>query len=544
MSSTSKLHHCPHECGCTYASKKLSHVKRHTGTRHWVCSLECPVYGQIVTSELIVTKQVERRNKPAVQECNEQPVFQEPTIPNPKPHPTRHVADHFSGPEELYFDHREFNSSNEGSGSDDPDPPPSHTKPDGSRMAGRSKNSYGKATVISNREANRAILSHSPKILPKARATMSVFDPPHRRTKATKLSLRPGSSKQASTPSQPTSLTPTRPTAPAKLTPPSIGPTGEPSIMTQEQPSLPQLSPPNTTSTPLNTNQSPVDPPKKTNPRHPNKVASQPIGESTPPEETTLEQPEGLVDVTSNSNPDDVTVADTSPSPEPDKSPSWEPDPSQNGTPRRSPTSKSLPTQSAHHSPEPDIESLYASPSPKKTVTELVPIELDSDPDFETMERMLSSHRGPLSQSQPVKTEPTAQLSALSQAERPLKRQRSYSPDKSSQAPTRSHQANSRSTKRVRVNGSYSPNSTVVLNDRRKHPEFWDLDGTVILQVDNVLFRVMRSTLSKASPWFRHLFSEELDHLEIMAGCPVYTIEDDFSHLDFANLLRGLENGL
>ena len=160
-------------------------------------------------------------------------------------------------------------------------------------------------------------------------------------------------------------------------------------------------------------------------------------------------------------------------------------------------------------------------------------------------ERMLSSIRGPLSQSQPIKTEPTAQPLALSQAERPLKRQRSHSsPDESSQAPTQSPPADSRSTKRPRVNGTHSPSSTMVLNDRRKHPEFWDLDGTVILQVDDILFRVMRSTLSKASPWFRQLFSEGLDHLEIMAGCPVYIIEEDFSHLDFANLLRGLENGL
>jgi len=229
---------------------------------------------------------------------------------------------------------------------------------------------------------------------------------------------------------------------------------------------------------------------------------------------------------------DDVTAADPSPSPGPE--------PSQNRTPTKCP-----PIQSTRNSTEPNIESLYASPSPEKTVTELVPIDLDSDQDFEMTDRMLASHRGPLSQSQPIKTEPTAQSSVLSQAKGPLKRQRSHSsPNKSSQAPTRSPQANPRSTKRLRVNKSHSPNSTTVLNDRRKHPEFWDLDGTVILQVDTILFRVMRSTLSKASPWFRHLFSEGLDHLEIMAGCPVYTIEEDFSHLDFANLLRGLENGL
>jgi hypothetical protein len=205
-----------------------------------------------------------------------------------------------------------------------------------------------------------------------------------------------------------------------------------------------------------------------------------------------------------------------------------------------------------------DTESLYASPSPEEMITEPDPIPLtsrvemmepdpaplDSDPDFEMMERMLLSHRAPSSQSQSINKESTAQSPALFGIKRPLKRQRSHpSPIDSSQVPTQPPQASLEKAKRPRVNGPHSSDS-MVLNDRRKHPELWDLDGTVILQVDNVLFRVMRSTLSKASPWFQRLFGKEHDHLEIMAGCPVYVIEEDFSHLDFANLLRGLENGL
>jgi hypothetical protein len=109
---------------------------------------------------------------------------------------------------------------------------------------------------------------------------------------------------------------------------------------------------------------------------------------------------------------------------------------------------------------------------------------------------------------------------------------------------TQTPQVNFKPVKRPQVNGPHSSDLAVVLNDRTKHPEFWDLDGTVILQVDNVLFRVMRSTLTKASPWFQRLFSKEFDRLETMAGCPLYTIEEEFSHRDFANLLRGLENGM
>ena len=437
-SSTSKLRRCPHKCGCTYASGKSSHIKRHTDTRHRACNPGCPFYDPlgtgVVTPDGVAPKQVERRNQPAVQERNEPPTRQF-IVPS-----TRRVAN--SVDKESHPDHHESSDSS------DADPPPSRTKPDRSRMAGRSQ--------IERTIPNRADLSHAPKILAKARGTMSVFDPPHRRTMQ-KATEKLSSTTLGSTPSQSTSA-PTQLATPAKSTPPHV---------------------------------------------------------------------------TSNPEPDAI-AADPSPSPSPE--------PNQNRT-SLCHLPESPPTQSTHTSPEPDIESLYASPS-SKTVTELVPIELDSDQDFEMTERMLSSHRGPLSQSQRIKTEPTAQ-SSLSQAERPLKRRRSQSsPNKSSQAPTRSPQADSRSTKRPRVDGSHSPKSTVVLNDRRKHPEFWDLDGTVILQVDNVLFRVMRSTLSKASPWFQHLFSEDLDHLEIMAGCPVYIIEEDFNHLDFANLLRGLENGL
>ena len=187
-----------------------------------------------------------------------------------------------------------------------------------------------------------------------------------------------------------------------------------------------------------------------------------------------------------------------------------------------------------------DIESLYASPSPKM-ITDLEPIELESEPDFEMMEQMLLSHRGPHS-SQSTKKESSTQPPPPCKTPRPLKRQRSHpSIHGSSQALTQEPQAG---VKRPRVQGLRSSNSAAALGDRKKHPEFWDLDGTVVLQVEDVLFRVMRSTLGKASPWFQRLFSGDFEHLEIMAGCPVYLIEEDLGHLDFANLLSGLENGL
>ena len=299
----------------------------------------------------------------------------------------------------------------------------------------------------------------------------------------------------------------------------------------------------NETSIFSNTQQPPLDSPNPTQPKKPGKITSRPAGRSTPREKVVQKGPPELVDATNPPNPTVVATVQGAPQvvePVPNQNgASVEPGNRPNGSPAKSP-----PAQSTQSSIESNIESLYASPVPEKTGAELMPIELDSDPDFDMMERMLFSHRGLSSQSQSIKKEPAAQPQASSQAKRPLKRQRSNpSPNESSQAPTQTPQGGSKPAKRPRVTGPRSSDS-VVLNDRRKHPEFWDLDGTVVLQVDDILFRVMRSSLSKASPWFRRLFSEELDHPEIMAGCPIYIIEEDLSHFDFANLLRGLEDGL
>lgn len=254
------------------------------------------------------------------------------------------------------------------------------------------------------------------------------------------------------------------------------------------------------------------------------------------PKEVSQDVPPGPVNVHKKPNPPAEATAVKDPSIEPN---SEGENPAGSGSPSgRLPDGIILspPPQSQRS----DIESLYASPSPKATV-DLEPIELDSDPDFEMLEQMLLSHRG-TQPSQSVKKEVLSQPPILPGISRTtLKRQRS---DPSHQeSPTQEPQAD-RPAKRPRAKGSRSSVSATALNDRKKHPEFWDLDGTVVLQVDDIIFRVMRSTLSKASPWFQRLFSENLEHVEIMAGCPVYVIDEDVSPLDFSNLLGGLENGL
>ena len=212
----------------------------------------------------------------------------------------------------------------------------------------------------------------------------------------------------------------------------------------------------------------------------------------------------------------------------------------------RNPPAQSPPDQSAKNSYNSCIESLYASRSPKKPNTEFEPIELDSEPGFKMMEQMELSHPGVPSQSQRIKKEEDDQPQTPLKNQRHLKRQRSR-PSQShtpAQVPTQDPRTGSGPVKRLRVKEPQPSDLAVALNDRRKHPDFWDLDGTAVLQVDDVLFRVVRSTLSKVSPWFQRLFSKDFENIEVMAGCPVYMIEEDLSHLDFASLLRGLENGL
>lgn len=364
-------------------------------------------------------------------------------------------------------------------------------------------------------------------------------------------SATPKQSKSSSDKQAP-AATHSQPSVPTHISPPTKIVPKPPLRMassTNSSSSLPQKP-----TTPIESSVSSHTQPSPANPRDPSQskniieAASQTAEKKdTPPKKAGQKGQMESVDTGSDPNPD-ALVSAKNPSPSRVTEPAPKPEEAATGSGNlpEGPPAENPPRESTQDSfNKSDIESLYASSSPEKVVTELEPIELDSDPDFDMMERMLFSHRGSASQSQSIKKEPTTQPLVWSGTRRPLKRQRSHpSLAESPQVTPQASQADGKPAKRSRVSGPHSPDSVVVLNDRRKHPEFWDLDGTVVLQVDDVLFRVMRSTLGKASPWFQRLFGGGRDHLEIIAGCPVYTIEDDFSDLDFANLLRGLENGL
>ena len=511
-SMAARWHFCPHKCGCKYKSKDTIGIDQHcANTRHPDCTAECPHYDpptpentQVEVTKSTAAKQKGGKSRSTVQ-AQERPTTQKSTDTDPKLRlldQPRRVESHESSPLAGIPDSDNDDAVVGKPGpspkvptteSNDTDaPPPLRSLPTNPLGRGR-MGLPSQNPLMKNSGTN-----HSGGPCTKG-VNKSVFEP---RGSMVKRSLN--SSKPVLNPTQCHS---------AELVSSSPKP-GSHHSGALKQPSSSQPAPSDEFSTPTD------------------KTSSS--SEKTTPPEAAQRGAANPVDATDHLNPDAVTTAK-----DPTPSQVEEPDPDRNSSP-----AQGSPTRSTPNAPETDIESLYASPSPEKMKTELLPIELDSDPDFEMMERMLFSHRGSASQSQSIKKEPTV-LSIPSRTKGHLKRQRSHpSLPGPSQLPAQANQIDPRPTKRSRINGPRSSDSAVVLNDRRKHPEFWDLDGTVILQVDDTLFRVMRSTLGKASPWFRRLFDEEFDHLEIIAGCLVYVIEEDLSHLDFANLLRGLENGL
>ena len=74
--------------------------------------------------------------------------------------------------------------------------------------------------------------------------------------------------------------------------------------------------------------------------------------------------------------------------------------------------------------------------------------------------------------------------------------------------------------------------------DPRTRSEYWFEDGNIILQADNILFRIHRSVLSRSSQIFKDAFampqppSHENDHIE---GCPVVPLADSAD--DIGNLI-------
>ena len=84
-----------------------------------------------------------------------------------------------------------------------------------------------------------------------------------------------------------------------------------------------------------------------------------------------------------------------------------------------------------------------------------------------------------------------------------------------------------------------------------RHEKFWYEDGSVVVQVEGVLFRLYKSLLSVQSSYFRDLFADQDAHptkYDVGSGVflPLYVLPDDelevMSIFDFERLLEVLEN--
>ncbi|KAH9885852.1 hypothetical protein C8Q73DRAFT_298226 [Cubamyces lactineus] len=80
---------------------------------------------------------------------------------------------------------------------------------------------------------------------------------------------------------------------------------------------------------------------------------------------------------------------------------------------------------------------------------------------------------------------------------------------------------------------------------RKRSTNFWHLDGSVVIQVQNTLFRLHRSRLAQQSDYFAKLFQNNDGSVEqdVVDSCPVYVV-NGVSVLDFERLLTAQDAGI
>lgn len=72
--------------------------------------------------------------------------------------------------------------------------------------------------------------------------------------------------------------------------------------------------------------------------------------------------------------------------------------------------------------------------------------------------------------------------------------------------------------------------------------DIWYDDGTVVLQAENMLFKVYRGVLIEQSPFFKDLFTlpqQDSNESEKYEGCPLVPMPGDHA-VDVHNLLKAI----
>jgi len=83
-----------------------------------------------------------------------------------------------------------------------------------------------------------------------------------------------------------------------------------------------------------------------------------------------------------------------------------------------------------------------------------------------------------------------------------------------------------------------------ITGDPRTRSEYWFQDGNIVLQVENTLFRVHQSILSRESQIFKDTFSMPQvpsQEDELIEGCPVVRLSDTAE--DMGNIISLLYDG-
>jgi hypothetical protein len=108
------------------------------------------------------------------------------------------------------------------------------------------------------------------------------------------------------------------------------------------------------------------------------------------------------------------------------------------------------------------------------------------------------------------------------------------------------------SSKRPRINDSQAtgvsegepmPKRVKPTSTPKKHASFWYPDGNVIIQVEEVQFKLHRSTLSRHLAYFTDLFQNKTEPLETVDGLTLYRIENSNVE-DFETILKAIDCGM
>jgi hypothetical protein len=106
-----------------------------------------------------------------------------------------------------------------------------------------------------------------------------------------------------------------------------------------------------------------------------------------------------------------------------------------------------------------------------------------------------------------------------------------------------------RYVKRARTDRSSSTRSSgKVLKRRTRNDTYWFLDGSVVVQLGDIMFRLHRSRLANQSAYFEQLFSSTsgkngVDLFDFVDDCPVYPVHG-VSVSDFEELLVAMDNAM